>query len=73
MFAHRPACWPSPVNPPSLGPEPDRQADRSSCIQTSQPYDELQGMVDRCMAEARSNPGLINLDSDLKLNKPELR
>jgi multidrug efflux pump len=30
-------------------------------------------MVDRIMAEAAKNPGLQNLDSDLRLDKPELK
>ena len=42
-------------------------------IQTSQPYAELQKMVDALLAEARDYPGLVNLDTDLKLNKPELK
>jgi multidrug efflux pump len=42
-------------------------------IMTPRPYDELQGMVDRFIAEVRKNPGLQNVDSDLRLNKPELK
>src|SRR3546814_10190398 len=30
-------------------------------------------MVDVVLAEARKTPGLLNLDSDLKLNKPEIK
>jgi multidrug efflux pump len=33
----------------------------------------LQQMVDRMIAEASKNPGLQNLDSDLRLDKPELK
>ena len=60
------------VNPPSLGQSPTEKPIQF-VIQTSLPYGELQGMVDKIMAEARTNPGLINVDSDLKLNKPELK
>ena len=42
-------------------------------IQTSQPYEELQKLVDALLAEARNYPGMVNLDTDLKLNKPELK
>ena len=42
-------------------------------IQTSQPYQELQKLVDALLAEARNYPGMVNLDTDLKLNKPELK
>ena len=41
-------------------------------LQTSQPYDVLQTGVEQLMAAARQNPQLVNLDSDLKLNKPQL-
>jgi multidrug efflux pump len=61
-----------PMNPPSLGQSPiDKPV--QFVLQTSAPYDELQKAVDRLMAAARANPGLVNLDSDLRLNKPELR
>ena len=60
------------TNPPSLGQSPvDKPI--NFVIQSSLPYSELQTMVDRLMAEARKFPGLTNLDTDLKLNKPELR
>ncbi len=60
------------TNPPSLGQSPiDKPV--NFVIQTSLPFEELQRMVNALMAEARSFPGLINLDTDLKLNKPELR
>ncbi len=42
-------------------------------IQTSQSYEELQKQVDAMMAKAREYPGLANLETDLKLNKPQLR
>jgi multidrug efflux pump len=61
-----------PVNPPSLGQSPTEKPIQF-VIQTSLPYSELQGMVDRLLAEARNFPGLVNLDTDLKLNKPELK
>lgn len=54
------------VNPPSLGQSPTEKPIQF-VIQTSLPYGELQVMVDKIMAEARTNPGLINVDSDLKL------
>ena len=59
-------------NPPSLGQSPvDKPA--QFIVQTSAPYSELQKLNDALLAEARQFPGLRNLDSDLKLNKPELR
>ncbi len=60
------------TNPPSLGQSPiDKPV--NFVIQTSLPFEELQKMVNALMAEARNFPGLTNLDTDLKLNKPELR
>jgi len=60
------------TNPPSLGQSPiDKPV--NFVIQTSLPHAELQKLVDAMLAEARKNPGITNLDTDLKLNKPELR
>jgi multidrug efflux pump len=61
-----------PINPPSLGASATAKPVQF-VVQTSGSYTELQQMVDKLMAEARNYPGLQNLDTDLKLNKPELR
>ena len=60
------------VNPPSLGQSPVEKPVQF-VIQTSQPYEALQGMAEALMAEAQSFPGMVNVDTDLKLNKPELK
>ncbi|PWC52341.1 efflux RND transporter permease subunit [Azospirillum sp. TSO22-1] len=60
------------TNPPSLGQSPiDKPV--NFVIQTTLPYEELQKLVDAMMGEARKHPGITNIDTDLKLNKPELR
>src|ERR671918_826041 len=59
------------VNPAPLGQSGSSTPVRF-VVQTSQPYDVLQGMVDRLMERARENPGLVNVDTDLKLDKPQL-
>jgi multidrug efflux pump len=41
-------------------------------IQTSSSYDELQKMVDAMLDKARDYPGLVDVDTDLKLNSPQL-
>ncbi len=41
-------------------------------IQTSRPYDELEQMVETLMDKARDYPGLVDLDSDLRMNSPQL-
>ncbi|MDC4203344.1 MAG: efflux RND transporter permease subunit [Candidatus Manganitrophus sp.] len=59
-----------PVNPPSLG-----QNFRNPPVQfvvQGNSYEELQTLVDRLMKKMGENPGFINVDSDLKLNKPQL-
>ncbi len=60
------------VNPPSLGQRPTATPVQF-VLQTTGTYDELQAMVDRLFVRMADYPGLSNLDSDLKLNKPELR
>ena len=60
-----------PLNPPSLGGS--RGSPVQFVLMTQASYPELQVMVDRLMDEARRNPGLVNVDTDLRLNQPELR
>jgi multidrug efflux pump len=60
-----------PVNPAPLGQSGSSTPVRF-VIQTSQPYSELQAMVDRMMARASENPGLANVETDLTLDKPQL-
>ncbi len=60
-----------PNNPPSLGQSPTSKPVQF-VLQTSQPYEVLQRAVDQLIAAARRNPGLLNVDTDLKLNKPQL-
>jgi multidrug efflux pump len=70
MFGMMPGVLAFPNNPPSLG-----QSFRSQPVQFvvfGNSYDELDKKVERLLARARKNPGLANLDSDLKLNKPQL-
>jgi multidrug efflux pump len=70
MFAAMPGVLAFPINPPSLG-----QSFRNPPLQfvvQGNSYDELDRVVNALMAKARSFPGLANIDSDLKLNKPQL-
>jgi len=60
-----------PLNPPSLGGS--RGSPVQFVLMTQAPYPELQVMVEKLMDEARRNPGLVNVDTDLRLNQPELR
>ena len=59
-----------PINPPSLG-----QSFRNPPVQfvlMGSSYAQLDEAVNKVMTKARAFPGLANLDSDLKLNKPQL-
>jgi multidrug efflux pump len=60
-----------PSNPPSLG-QHSRSKPVNFVIQTSRPYNELQAMVDTLLDKVSDYPGLVDLDSDLKLNSPQL-
>ena len=70
MFATMPGVLAFPVNPPSLG-----QNFRNPPVQfvvQGRSYEELDRVVNELTARARAWPGLANIDSDLKLNKPQL-
>ncbi len=60
-----------PINPASLGQGRDKPV--QFVIMTQAPFSELQQYVDRLVGEAMKNRGLVNVDSDLRLNKPELK
>jgi multidrug efflux pump len=60
-----------PINPPSLGQRSIAQPVQL-VIQTSAPYEELREITDQVLEEARKWPGFMNLDTDLKLNQPQL-
>ncbi|MBI1308457.1 MAG: MMPL family transporter [Proteobacteria bacterium] len=60
------------INPPSLGARFTSKP-LELVIQTNGTYADLNNIVEEVMKRAGENTNLINLDSDLKLNKPELR
>jgi multidrug efflux pump len=61
-----------PINPPSLG-QSFRSQPIDYVIMAQVPYAELQRLVDRVLDEARKSPALQNLQTDLRLNTPEVR
>ena len=70
LFGALPGVMAFPINPPSLG-----QSFRNPSVQfvvQGTSYEELDRGVDQLLAKARAYPGLMNVDSDLKLNKPQL-
>ncbi len=60
-----------PSNPPSLG-QSSRSKPINFVIQTSRPYAELQQMVDALLDKVRDYPGLVDVDTDLRMNSPQL-
>ncbi|MGH6865977.1 MAG: efflux RND transporter permease subunit, partial [Methyloceanibacter sp.] len=60
-----------PGNPPSLG-QSSRSKPVNLVIQTSRPYEELQTMIDAMLDKIADYPGIADVDSDLKLNSPQL-
>jgi len=71
-FATLPGVIGFAVNPPSLGQSP-RQLPIEYVIMAQVPYPELDRMVNQFIAEMSKYPGVQNLQSDLRLNTPELR
>ncbi len=61
-----------PVTPPPLGQRGFGQP-VSFVVQSTLTWEELDSLVQRLLLKMVENPRLTNLDSDLKLNKPELK
>ncbi|MEQ1805920.1 MAG: efflux RND transporter permease subunit, partial [Burkholderiaceae bacterium] len=70
-FAALPGVTAFPVTPPSLG-QGFRERSINFVIVTSNSYGELATMSQQMLAEMARNPGIVQPDSDLRLNKPEL-
>ncbi len=60
------------IVPPSLGSGGGAQ-EVQFIIMTSEPYEVLDGYVQQIMARLADEPAVTNLDTDLELNKPEIR
>ncbi|WP_382157439.1 efflux RND transporter permease subunit [Hydrogenophaga sp. ANAO-22] len=61
-----------PITPPSLG-QGFRERPINYVIVTSDSYENLAQTVRRFQDELSKNPGLVQIDTDLRLNKPEIR
>jgi multidrug efflux pump len=71
QFMGVPGVMAFPVLPPSLGQSP-RERPINFVVVTSASYAELEQMTAKILEEVAKNPGFTNVDTDLKLNKPEL-
>ncbi len=61
------------INPPSLGASGRLGSAVEFVIRTSEPYAQLKTYSDRLIEAASRSPALANLDTDLVLNKPQIR
>ncbi|MDX1481410.1 MAG: efflux RND transporter permease subunit [Woeseiaceae bacterium] len=61
-----------PITPPPLGQRSFGQP-LAFVVQTTGSWEELDSIVQRMLARMNDNPNLTNPDTDLKLNKPELK
>ncbi len=61
-----------PVNPPSFGQSP-RSTPVEFVIMSQVPYEELSRISNDFITEMQKYPGMQNLQSDLRLNTPEIR
>ncbi|MDX2073339.1 MAG: efflux RND transporter permease subunit [Alphaproteobacteria bacterium] len=72
MFGGIPGTLNFPITPPSLG-QGARSQPVEVIIQATGTYEELDEMTNKIMEGLAENPRILAPDSDLKLNKPELR
>ncbi|MCB1635277.1 MAG: efflux RND transporter permease subunit, partial [Xanthomonadales bacterium] len=72
QFMQIPGVRAFPTLPPPLGNRGFGQP-LQFVVQTTGSWADLQRTVDALLAKMRENPGLTNPDTDLKLNKPELK
>jgi multidrug efflux pump len=70
-MAGLPGVTARPATPPSLG-QGFREVPINYVIMTSDSYANLANVAQQFLAEMANNPGFINPDTDLRLNKPEI-
>ena len=70
-FGALPGVSAFPVTPPSLGGG-FRERPINFVILGSAPYEELAQVAQQMLAEMAKNPGIVQPDIDLRLNKPEI-
>jgi len=71
QFAQLPGVLAFPVTPPSLG-QGFRARPLEFVIMTGESYAELASVAQQMLAEMANNPGIVQPDIDLRMNKPEL-
>ncbi len=71
MVSGLPGVTAFPITPPSLG-QPFRDRPLNFVILTSDSYQNLAQVVRSFQEEIAKNPGIVSVDTDLRLNKPEI-
>ncbi len=71
QFAALPGITVFPVTPPSLG-QGFRERAINFIIVSGDSYDNMARAAQAMLAEMQRNPGIVQPDSDLQLNKPEI-
>jgi multidrug efflux pump len=71
-FASLPGISAIPITPPSLG-QGFRERPINYVIVTSDSYQNLSRVVRQFQDELAKHPGFVQVDTDLRLNKPEIR
>jgi multidrug efflux pump len=72
MFAGAPGVMAFPITPSAFGLD-FLGKPVSVMILTTEPYTELAAMMDRLVKRVAATPGMLAVESDLKLNKPQLK
>ena len=70
-IASLPGVTAFPITPPSLG-QPFRDRPLNFVIVTTDSYQNLAQVVRTFQEEIAKNPGIVSVDTDLRLNKPEI-
>jgi multidrug efflux pump len=71
LVAELPGVSAFPITPPSLG-QGFRSRPLNVVVVTSDSYENLSGVAQQMLTEMARNPGLVQPDTDLRLNKPEI-
>ncbi len=71
MVSTLPGVTAFPITPPSLG-QGFRERPLNFVILTTDSYQNLAGVVRAFQEEIAKNPGIVSVDTDLRLNKPEI-
>ncbi len=70
-IASLPGVTAFPITPPSLG-QPFRDRPLNFVVVTTDSYQNLAQVVRTFQEEIAKNPGIVSVDTDLRLNKPEI-